>query len=296
MLSAQFIKTNDGQLYKKMAQGVLLRCIDRPTAKKVMEEVHDGECGPHMNAHMIVHKIIRLGYYWTTMETDYCKYVRHYHNYQIFTHWVEAKSYKVLKAKEVAQFIQNDIICQYGIPHEFISDHGTHFQAETAVILEKYKIKPHKSSPYRPQTNGAVEAANKIVTAILRKMSENYIEWPEKIPFALWGYGTSIKTATGATPYYLVYGMETVQAVELEVPSLRILLKCQVLGAYLVQARYDSLVMLDERLLNALYQVQLNQKRIKRAFNKKVKPRGISEGDVVLKSVIALLPIDPRGK
>ncbi|XP_074301267.1 uncharacterized protein LOC141632638 [Silene latifolia] len=121
-------------------------------------------------------------------------------------------------------------------------------------------------------------------------------EWLEKIPFALWGYRTSIRTTTGATPYYLVYGMEVVQPVELEVPSLRILLESQVPKADWVQARYDSLVMLDERRLNALYHVQLYQKRIERAFNKKVKPRGISEGDLFLKSVRALLPIDPRGK
>ncbi|XP_074297157.1 uncharacterized protein LOC141627845 [Silene latifolia] len=126
-------------------------------------------------------------------------------------------------------------------------------------------------------------------------MSDNYKEWPEKIPFALWGYRTSIET-TGATPYYLVYGMEARQPIESEVPSLRILLESQVPEADWVQARYDSLVLLDERRLNALYHVQLYQKRIERAFNKKVKPRGINEGDLVLKSVRALLPVDPRGK
>ncbi|XP_074291760.1 uncharacterized protein LOC141618554 [Silene latifolia] len=147
-----------------------------------------------------------------------------------------------------------------------------------------------------PQTNGVVEAANKTLTAILRKMSDNYKDWPLKIPFALWGYRTSIGTATGATPYYLDYGMEAVQPIELEVPSIRILLKSQVPEADWVQARYDSLVLLDERRLNALYQVQLYQKRIERAFNKKVKPRKIKEGDLVLKSIHALLPVDPRCK
>ncbi|XP_074293152.1 uncharacterized protein LOC141620091 [Silene latifolia] len=127
-------------------------------------------------------------------------------------------------------------------------------------------------------------------------MSNNYREWPEKIPFALWGYRTSIRTATGATLYYLVYGMAAVQPVELEIPSLRILLESQVPEEDWVQERYDSLVMLDERRLNALYHVQLYQKRIERAFNKKVKPRGISEEDLVLKLVRAFLPIDPRGK
>ncbi|XP_074277755.1 uncharacterized protein LOC141601379 [Silene latifolia] len=164
------------------------------------------------------------------------------------------------------------------VPHEFIIDHGTHFQDETMIILEKYKMKYHKSSPYQQQTNGPIEAANKTITTNLKKMSNNYKEWPEKIPFALWWYRTSISTAT----------------VELEIPSLRILLESQVPEAGWVQARYDLLVMLDDRRLNTLYHVQLYQKRIERAFNKKVKPRGITEGDLVPKSVRAMLPIDPR--
>ncbi|XP_074292158.1 uncharacterized protein LOC141619015 [Silene latifolia] len=298
MSSAQFICTDDGQLYKKTVQGVLLRCIDKPTTEKDMKEVHDGEYGTHMNAHMLVHKIIRLGIdiigKVNPSETGGHCFILVAIDY--FTKWVEAKSYQVLKVKKVAHFIQNDIICRYGVPHEFISDHGAHFQVEAAVINEKHKRKHQKSSPYRPQTNGAVEAANKTVTFILRKMSYNYTEWLEKIPFALRGYRTSIRTATGAAPYCLVYGMEAVQPVELEVPSLRILLKSRVPEADWVQARYDSLVMLNERCLNALYHVQLDQKRIERAFNKKVKPRGISEGDLVLKLVRALLPINPRGK
>ncbi|XP_074297560.1 uncharacterized protein LOC141628299 [Silene latifolia] len=113
-------------------------------------------------------------------------------------------------------------------------------------------------------------------------MSDNHKEWPENIPFALWGYRTSIRTATGATPYYLVYGMEVVQPVEIEVPSLRILLESQVPETDWAQARYDSLVILDECRLNALYHIQLYQKKTERAFNKKVKPRGMNEGDLFL--------------
>ncbi|XP_074304934.1 uncharacterized protein LOC141639786 [Silene latifolia] len=90
--------------------------------------------------------------------------------------------------------------------------------------------------------------------------------------------------------------MEAKTTIESEVPSLRILLESQVPEADWVQARYDSLVLLDERRLNALYHVDSIEKRIERAFNKKVKPRGINEGDLVLKSVRALLPVDPRGK
>ena len=37
-----------------------------------------------------------------------------------------------------------------------------------------YNIEHHKSSPYQPQTNGAVEAANKNIKNILAKMVVTY--------------------------------------------------------------------------------------------------------------------------
>ena len=47
-----------------------------------------------------------------------------------FIKWVEAASYKVLNSKKVIQFIQTNIICTYGVPHEIISDNGLHFKGE----------------------------------------------------------------------------------------------------------------------------------------------------------------------
>ena len=54
-------------------------------------------------------------------------------------------------------------------------------------------------------------------------MTENYKDWADKLPYALWGYRTSVRTATGATPYSLVYGMEAVLPVEVEIQSTRVL-------------------------------------------------------------------------
>ena len=44
-----------------------------------------------------------------------------------------------------------------------------------------------------------------------------------------------------------------------------------------------------------MYRMQLYQKRIARAYNKKVKPEKIKEGELVLKHTKPLLT-DPRGK
>ena len=52
---------------------------------------------------------------------------------------------------------------------------------------------------------------------------------------------------------------------------------------------------LDEKRMSALFQTQIYQRRIARAFNKKVKPGKIKAGDMVLKQSRAIV-FDPRGK
>ncbi|XP_020236423.1 uncharacterized protein LOC109815991 [Cajanus cajan] len=81
----------------------------------------------------------------------------------------------------------------------------------------------HNSSPYRPKMNGAVETANKNIKRIIQKMVVTYKNWHEMLPFASHGYRTSVQSSTGATPFSLVYGMEAVLPIEVEIPSLRVL-------------------------------------------------------------------------
>ena len=88
--------------------------------------------------------------------------------------------------------------------------------------MEEYGIERHKSSPYRPQANGAIEAINKNVKNILAKMAMTYKDWVEKLPFVLWGYRTSIRALTGVTTYSLVYSSEAVLPIEVEIQSLRV--------------------------------------------------------------------------
>ena len=76
--------------------------------------------------------------------------------------------------------------------------------------MELYNIEHHKSSPYQPQANGAVEASNTNVKNILAKTVVTYKDWAKKLSFALWGYRTSIHAPIRATPYSLVYGSEAV--------------------------------------------------------------------------------------
>ena len=164
---------------------------------------------------------------------------------------MEAVSYAKLTSTRVASFIRSHIICRYGVPHELISDRGAHFRAQVETLLQKYGIQHHRSSAYRPQTNGAVEAANKNIKRILRKMVETSRDWSEKLPFALWAYRTSFCTPTKATPYSLVYGMEVVLPIKTEMGSLRVALEQQISETEWAQARFQR-----QRRLRAADHVQ----------------------------------------
>ncbi|XP_060182491.1 uncharacterized protein LOC132612184 [Lycium barbarum] len=95
--------------------------------------------------------------------------------------------------------------------------------------------------------NGAIEAANKNIKRILRKMIDNHKDWHEQLPYYLLGYCTTTRTSTGATPYLLVYGTEAVIPAEVEIPSLRIIQEAELDNVEWVRARYEQLALIDEK-------------------------------------------------
>ncbi|XP_012480778.1 uncharacterized protein LOC105795638 [Gossypium raimondii] len=76
-------------------------------------------------------------------------------------------------------------------------------------------------------------------------------------------------TSTGATPFSLVYGMEAVLPIEVEIPSLRVLTELHLDEAKWVQSRYDQLNLVEGKRLKAIQHGQMYQKRMMRAYNKK---------------------------
>jgi len=71
-------------LYKWNYNIVLLRCVETKEAELILQEVHEGAFGTHMNGHSMPRKILRAGYFWMTMENDCCKHVRKCQKCQIY--------------------------------------------------------------------------------------------------------------------------------------------------------------------------------------------------------------------
>jgi hypothetical protein len=67
--SAPFQLIND-VLFRKNFDGVLMRCLEKDEAGKVLSELHAGEAGGHFGGDTTTHKVLRVGYYWPTLFKD----------------------------------------------------------------------------------------------------------------------------------------------------------------------------------------------------------------------------------
>ncbi|KAK0598758.1 hypothetical protein LWI29_037707 [Acer saccharum] len=95
-----------------------------------------------------------------------------------FTKWVEAEPLvHITEANRVEveplvhiteantiSFVKKNIIYRFGIPNTIITDNGTQFDGKKfRELCDKYGINNYYASPAHPQTNGQIEAVNKII-------------------------------------------------------------------------------------------------------------------------------------
>ena len=73
--SARYVLLND-VLYKRGFSQPYLRCLSPDEANYVLREVHEGACGNHSRARSLIHKVVRAGYYWPTIQADAKAYVK----------------------------------------------------------------------------------------------------------------------------------------------------------------------------------------------------------------------------
>jgi hypothetical protein len=126
-----------------------------------------------------------------------------------FTKWAEAMLTFDNTGKTVASFIFNHIIAHFGIPQAIITDHDSHFRNfMMSELTKKLGLRHENSTPYYPQANGQVEVNNKVLITMLQKMiGIHKTSWHTMLFSALLAYWMFVKSATGFTPFHLVYGL-----------------------------------------------------------------------------------------
>ncbi|XP_059589976.1 uncharacterized protein LOC132252787 [Vitis vinifera] len=286
-LATRFVVCGD-VLYRRSPDGLLLLCLDCASADRVMREVHAGVCGPHMGGHMLARKIMRTGYFWLTMETDCCQFVQRSQECQMHGDLIHVPPSELHALASPWPFSVWGIDIIGKISPKSSSGH------EYILVAIDYFTKWVEAASYVRLT--AARMAKFIRSHIICRygvphelISDRGVYFKGEVDTLIQEYGIQHHRS-------FTYRPQTNGAVEaIEMRSLRVALKQHISEAEWAQSRYDQLSLLDEKRLRAADHVQAYQKKMTRAFKKRVKPRKFQRGDLVLKVLRGLIS-DPRGK
>eukprot|EP00253_Pinus_taeda_P029415 PITA_29415 len=306
-LKAKIFTIIDYVLFRQNYNSVLLRCLEKPDAQKVLQELHDGPVEGHFGADTIAHKVIHAGHYWPTLFRDAHEYPfeqwgldiigeitpnsSKQHKYILtatdyFTKWVEAIPLKTTNSEAIIEFIDQFIITRFGVPNALVFDNASYFSGNAMfdfTIKKGFKLK--YSANYYPQGNGLAESTNKnLIKIIKRTIEQNHKNWHKSIIFALWADRITEKDSIGSSPFRLVYGKEPVLPTNLILPSLPLVQFIEESPSSSLQLRHDQILKLEEEREKAKIIHAKHQQIIKSSFDSIASgSKQFQVGDLVLK-------------
>lgn len=98
----------------------------------------------------------------------------------------------------------------YGIPKILQSDQGTNFTSDLfKEVMKLLNINAVTSSPYHPESQGALERAHQTLKSMLKRYCfENDNDWDEGLPFLLFAFRECKHESLGFSPFQLLFGRE----------------------------------------------------------------------------------------
>ena len=199
-----------------------------------------------------------------------------------FSKWVDAEALSRITDLQVRKFFWTYVITRFGVLHEIVTDNGPQFKSHNfKEFCKDWGIKLTFATPRHPQSNGHAESTNKTVVNMLKKRLEcPHGKWEEELHGVLWAYRTTPTTATGETPYSLVYGYVAIIPTEMHV-------RTTASGSTSQEEKNElmalSLDLLDERREAARLRNLSYHQDVARTYNKKVRTRTFQQGDWVLR-------------
>eukprot|EP00253_Pinus_taeda_P022331 PITA_22331 len=246
----------DDVLFRKNYDSILLRCLEKLEAQKVLQELHDGPAGGHFGANTTAHKIIHAGYYWPTLFRDTHKYVRKCRSCQISSGRQRKPAFPLQPVNIDQPFEQwgldiiGEITPQSSKQHKYILTATDYFTKWVEAI-------PLKTT----NSKGIIEFIDQfIITRITQKAS------------------------IATSPFNLVYGKEAVLPTNLVLPSLALVQFIEESPSSSIQLRHDQILKLEEEREKAKISHAKHQHIIQLSFDStSSSSKQLQVGDLVLK-------------
>jgi hypothetical protein len=145
----------------------------------------------------------------------------------MFTKWIEVHAITMVTTKEAAKFIE-DITHRFGVPNRIIIDLGKAFTGSNFWDLcQDILIDVYYSSVAHPCCIGQVKQVDGMVLQgikdhIFDDALQYTTKWIAELPHVIWGLRTQVSSATGYSPFFLVYGSEAILPTDLAFGAPRI--------------------------------------------------------------------------
>ena len=199
-----------------------------------------------------------------------------------FTKWVEAVPLADIEARTVAEALISHILQRYGVPLSIHTDQGAQFESnlfqEMCKLLGIHKT---RTTPYRPQSDGLVERANRTILNMLKAyVADDQRDWDRHVPLCLMAYRTSVHQSTGVTPSTMMYGSDIRLPVDLVFgkPEIDKDERKTHYGVEFVQELEERLDKVHEFARNKMSVAGGNMKKF---YDRKINQNLYSEGDKV---------------
>ncbi|QRW26785.1 Retrotransposable element Tf2 protein [Rhizoctonia solani] len=119
---------------------------------------------------------------------------------------------KKVTSKGLAELFVSHVWKLHGLPVKTISDRGTTFTGKfLRALYQRLGVRPSFSSAYHPESDGQTERVNQFIEFYLRSyVAADHLDWASWLPLAEYAYNNAKHSATGKTPFELVYGRNPV--------------------------------------------------------------------------------------
>jgi len=143
---------------------------------------------------------------------------------EYFTRWIEATPLATITSETIKKFFWENIVCRFGVPRLLTVDNGRQFDSDKfKEFCRHIGTKITFASVYHPESNGALERANRIIFFAISKTLLNLRKgkWVDELPRVVWSHNTTASRETGFAPFKLLYGEEAMLLEEIKRQSLR---------------------------------------------------------------------------